>query len=607
MPNSTPFDINAATSLSGKSIGKYQLHESLGSGGMASVYRASQMPLGRTVAVKVLHPHLTQQESFRSRFLREAKAVASLRHPQIVQMYDYDFQDGICYMALEFLDGGSLEDHLTALQAQTDGPVSLPLKEALAITRQMADALDFAHKQRVVHRDIKPANMMRTSDGRTVLTDFGIATVLHETRLTVDGGTSGTPSYMSPEQALGERGDERSDIYSLGAVLYELVTGRLPFEADTLYGLIMMHVNEPPPPASQVNPDVPLGVEQIIQKAMAKDPVDRYQTAAELAADLEAVEAGRAVEILLPQPAAAGQPAVEQHQIPRWVWGTAAVVGAVVLGAVAILFGSGSAQRQSGVQTATAIAQAQVAMAATAEAAQAAVLSTSATATAQALAAFEEEPDFTSSMAAQTQVDEPVVDAFDRNTAGWPITQSPVARQLVDGVYQITVDDPNRAVSTVPEKLKTYDKFRYALDAVLVDGQQESGYGLVFHRRNGENYYVFAVNGLRQWSVWRLNDGVWQELRDLPGGEQWTPSEAVHPPGETNRLQIEVDHDTFTLFVNDQMLYQLTDPDVPVGGGLVGMYVASSRSDSGALAQVQFDNLSLEPLTEVDTHSMTAK
>jgi hypothetical protein len=220
---------------------------------------------------------------------------------------------------------------------------------------------------------------------------------------------------------------------------------------------------------------------------------------------------------------------------------------------------------------------------------------------------FEEEPDFTSSMAAETEVDLPVVDAFDGNLAGWPITQSPVSRQLVDGAYQILVDDPDRAVSTVPEKLKTYDKFRYALDAVLVDGQPESGYGLVFHRRNGENYYVFAVNGLRQWSVWRLADGVWQELRQLPNGEAWTPAEAVRPPGEINRLQIEVDHDTFTLFVNDQMLHQLTDPDVPVGGGLVGMYVASSRTDTGALAQVRFDNLSLEPLSETDTHSMTAK
>ncbi|GAB4439353.1 MAG: hypothetical protein Kow0031_21230 [Anaerolineae bacterium] len=607
MPDSSDFNINAATSLSGKTIGKYQLHESLGSGGMASVYRASQMPLGRTVAVKVLHPHLTQQESFRSRFLREAKAVASLRHPHIVQMYDYDFQDGVCYMALEFLDGGSLEEQLAALATQSRGPVPLPPQEALPIIRQMAGALDFAHKQRVIHRDIKPANMMRTSDGRTVLTDFGIATVLHETRLTVDGGTSGTPSYMSPEQALGERGDERSDIYSLGAVLYELVTGRLPFEADTLYGLIMMHVNEPPPPASQVNPDVPPVVEQIIQKAMAKNPDDRYQTAA----DLEAVEAGRAVEIVLPQAGSnrAGPQASARKAV--WMWGVAAAALVLALGVVAMLFSGDSSRRQTGAQTATAqaeaLAEAQVAMESTAEAAQAAMQATSATATAQAVAAFEEEPDFTRSMAAETQADEPFADDFEANTAGWPITQSPVSRQLVDGAYQILVTEPDRAVSTVPDRLKTYDKFRYALDAVLVDGQPESGYGLVFHRRNGENYYVFAVNGLRQWSVWRLADGAWQELRNLPGGEQWTPSEAVLPPGESNRLQIEVNHDTFTLFVNDQMLHQLSDPNVPVGGGLVGMYVASSRTANGPLAQVRFDDLVLEPLAETETPSMTAK
>jgi serine/threonine-protein kinase len=305
------------TTFTGKKIGKYELLEPLGSGGMATVYRAIQQPLGRTVAVKVLHPHLTQQQDFRERFLREAKAVASLRHSHIVQMYDYDFQDGVCYMAMEFLDGHSLESQLLSLREKNNQESTpLPLAQALRIVLNITQALELAHKQHIIHRDIKPANIMQTAEGRIVLTDFGIATILHETRLTVEGGTSGTPTYMSPEQALGGRGDERSDIYSLGAVLYQLVTGRLPFEAETLYGLIMAHINDTPAPASRINPNVPLVVEQIIQKAMIKEPDLRYQSAAEFGADVEAALAGKQITINLPRKAGTSPAGLARYRWP---------------------------------------------------------------------------------------------------------------------------------------------------------------------------------------------------------------------------------------------------------------------------------------------------
>ena len=156
------------TFLTGQTLGKYQLSEPLGAGGMAQVYRAVQLPLERSVAVKVLHPHLAEQEIFRERFLREAKAVASLQHPHIVQIYDYDFMNGTCYMAMEFLDGASLEDRLKKLADQAGAPTPLPLPEALRITIQVAKALAFAHRQGVIHRDIKPANIMQTADSRTI-------------------------------------------------------------------------------------------------------------------------------------------------------------------------------------------------------------------------------------------------------------------------------------------------------------------------------------------------------------------------------------------------------------------------------------------------------
>ncbi len=571
-------NIAKITSLAGQTIGKYRLQEALGAGGMATVYRAVQMPLERPVAVKVLHPHLTAQDSFRDRFLREAKAVASLRHENIVQMYDYDVQDGICYMALEFLDGQSLEDNLVRLAVQTEAHrlCPLPLNQALQIGISVAHALEFAHQQRVIHRDVKPANIMQTTTGRTVLTDFGIATVLHETRLTADGITSGTPSYMSPEQALGERGDERSDIYSLGTVLYQLVTGRLPFEADTLYGLIMMHVNDTPTPASQVNGLVPAVVDNIIHKAMAKKPADRYQTAAEFAADLEAALAGKTIEIKLPASAQT------KAAVARWWWaGGAAVV--IILAGLAAWFWSNNRPPQ--LPPVAPQMQPPVAVANPPDIA-------------------DNQPDFVPSMAANVKPNAPYADNFDNNAAGWPESGPPAARQLLNGEYQISVETPDRATATIPRNLAAYDKFRYKLDATLVDGQPESGYGMVFNYRNGENYYVFAVNGLRQWSIWRLENGRWHELRDLPNNQTWTSSSVVLPAGQPNRLMIEVKGNTFNMFVNDAQLLQLTDSTGPRSGGLVGMYVASSRTAANALARARFDNLDVQPLDEFTTPSM---
>jgi len=574
-------NITEITSLTGKTVGKYRLEEPLGSGGMATVYRAVQFPLERTVAVKVLHPHLTSQADFRERFLREAKAVASLRHDHIVQIYDYDVQDGICYIALEFLDGMSLEEKLHSIQKQAGKPTPLPLNQALEIGIEIADALSYAHRQRVIHRDIKPPNIMQTSTGRNVLSDFGIATVLHETRMTVDGGTSGTPSYMSPEQALGERGDERSDIYSLGAVLYQLVTGHLPFEADTLYGLIMMQVNDTPVPASDVNRQVPLAVAQIIQKAMAKDPEERYQTATKLATDLQAVLTGKSIKVRVPtQPI---QTQVQKRERPKWIWFAGAVAALLVLVGIVWVF-AGLKSDSEQVQPVVVVV----------------------TSTPQESAAIEEEPDFTSSMAAEPKVNMAYVDTFEKNSVDWPESDGPVVRQVTDGEYQILVQVSDRAVSTVPGDLSLYNQFRYQLDATLVDGQPESGYGMVFYRRNSNNYYVFAVNGLQQWSIWRLEDGQWQELRNLPNGQTWTNSAAVLPPGETNQLTLEADGGEFNLLINGKSVGQVSDPTAPEAGGLIGMYVASSRSSDSGFADARFDNVQLEPLEAFTVPSMTA-
>jgi hypothetical protein len=247
---------------------------------MAEVYKAYQPSLDRYVAVKVLHGHLADDEDFIGRFEREATAVARLRHSHIVQVYDFDVESGLYYMVMEYVEGPTLK---TELKERSIKGQILTLPETTRIITALASAIDYAHKRGMVHRDLKPANVMFTAEGQVVLTDFGIARIVGMTRYTMTGAISGTPAYMSPEQGQGERGEDPSDIYSLGVVLYEMVTGRVPFDADTPFAIIMKHINDPLPLPTAENPNLPEAVERIILKAMSKNPDDRYQTASEMA------------------------------------------------------------------------------------------------------------------------------------------------------------------------------------------------------------------------------------------------------------------------------------------------------------------------------------
>jgi serine/threonine protein kinase len=278
--------------LTGKMLGKYRLVEQLGRGGMAQVYKAYQPELDRYVALKILHPHLTGDEDFAARFQREARAVASLHHPHVVQVYDFDTADGLAFLVMEYLEGITLKARLRALDRREE---LIPLEEVANLFDALTSALDHAHQQGMVHRDLKPANILITPDGRPVLTDFGIAQIVDATTITESGGTLGTPAYMSPEQGRGERGDARSDIYALGVLLYQLTTGRVPFEADTPYAVILKHITAPLPPPRSIRLDLPEAVERVILKALAKDLDDRYQTASEMGRALRAaIEAPQA-------------------------------------------------------------------------------------------------------------------------------------------------------------------------------------------------------------------------------------------------------------------------------------------------------------------------
>jgi beta-lactam-binding protein with PASTA domain/predicted Ser/Thr protein kinase len=267
--------------------GRYLVVRKLGAGGMADVYLAEDQELGRRVAIKILNGRHANDDQFIERFRREAKNAAALNHPNIVSIYDRGEADDTYYIAMEYLDGRSLKELIVG-----HGPA--PVNVAIEYARQILAALRFAHRHGIVHRDIKPHNVLVDREGRVKVTDFGIARA-GTSQMTETGSIVGTAQYLSPEQARGDEVDQRSDLYSLGIVLYELVTGRTPFEGDTPVEIAMKHLSAEPTPPSELRPDIPHELDLVVLRALAKDPEDRYQSADEMDADLERVTRGAPV------------------------------------------------------------------------------------------------------------------------------------------------------------------------------------------------------------------------------------------------------------------------------------------------------------------------
>jgi serine/threonine protein kinase len=277
---------------------RYLIEEMLGQGGMSAVYKATDPNLRRVVAVKMIHTHLSDNPDFVKRFEEEAASVAQLRHSGIIQVYDFNQDDDVYYMVLEFVPGETIQDHLKRLN---ESGRKLPVSKVMEYMANICDAVDYAHQRGMIHRDIKPANIMLNTQGQVILMDFGIAKIVGGQRHTATGAVVGTAMYMSPEQIRGEQPDRRSDIYSLGVTLFEMVSGQPPFQADSAMTLMMMHVNDPVPDPRKLNPEVPEELIAVIKKALAKNPNDRYQTAAEMASALRVtlrrVGSGTSVEM----------------------------------------------------------------------------------------------------------------------------------------------------------------------------------------------------------------------------------------------------------------------------------------------------------------------
>ncbi|MFC1976030.1 two-component regulator propeller domain-containing protein, partial [Chloroflexota bacterium] len=309
----------------GQNLGPYRILEQTGKGGMATVYKAYQASMNRHVAVKVLPPHFMQDPMFAERFEREAHTIARLEHPHILPVHDYgQADDGTTYIAMRYVESGTLSDILR------QGPISLA--ETTRYFEQIADALAYAHEQGVIHRDMKPSNVLVDQRGQAFLTDFGLARMVEGGSQLTGSMIMGTPTYMAPELGEGKPADERSDIYALGIILYEMVTGRPPFEAETPMAVMMKHMTQSLPLPRELNPNIPEPIELVILKALAKDPQARYQSVSEL---LEALQQTMLEEPTLISPAettlaSTPKPTLVSPPAKRrpWLW---PVVGSIVL------------------------------------------------------------------------------------------------------------------------------------------------------------------------------------------------------------------------------------------------------------------------------------
>jgi eukaryotic-like serine/threonine-protein kinase len=313
--------------------GRYRLEAKLGSGGMSTVYLARDQTLDRQVAVKVMHREMSEQADQLERFRQEARAVAKLSHPNVVSVIDAGEDGGHPYIVFEYVEGETLKQRITR-----DG--ALEPQEAIAYAIEIARGLSMAHARNMVHRDIKPQNVLIDAEGRAKLTDFGISRQLEQDGMTATGRVLGTTDYVAPEQAMGRKVDPRSDLYSLGVVLYEMLVGQVPFQADSQVGVAMKHVNEELPDVQRRRPEVSAAVALVVERATAKDPAERYQDVGEMADDLstalevEAARAGSTTGEATSVLDAVPPPKRKLTGRARWSW---AAILALLLGAGAVL------------------------------------------------------------------------------------------------------------------------------------------------------------------------------------------------------------------------------------------------------------------------------
>ncbi|HMK08647.1 MAG TPA: protein kinase [Anaerolineales bacterium] len=582
--------------LAGATLGRYQVIARLGRGGMADVYKGFQPSLDRYVAIKVLNPSMVEEAEFIQRFEREAKSVARLRHPNIVQVFDSDHQGDIYYMVMEFLDGPTLKAALEEVHRRHE---EMPLQVAMRIVSDVGGALGYAHEMGVVHRDVKPANIMLDRSGRVILTDFGVAKMLTGTKVTATGTVLGTPAYMSPEQGMGEPGDARSDIYSLGVVLYELVTGRLPYDADTPLAVLLKHAHDPLPLPRTVNPALPEEIERILLKALAKSPADRYQNVQSMLNDIAGLPPAtvpaarpgaldtRSMAARAPQSAVVGAarpsgsappapakvpPAHSTGSQPRrtfWVGGGALLAVFVCLGlgavaAIGLLAARGGLTPLAGPARAT-------------NTPPTAAPSPSAT-----LVPFPTKTPTPLTTPLGPAGDVIFEDHFDDPGSGWlRLSDSGGNSDYVDGVLRIQVTETN-ADRVVPSGHDIADA-RLSVVADMTGGPNDNDFGLVCRYQDDKHYYALLITSDGYYAIMKREGG---ELTNLATGEKLYQSSTAIPQGAANiEIIAECIGDHLAIYVNGELLANVRDSTYSSGD--VGL-IAGTFGTGGV--EIEFDD-----------------
>jgi hypothetical protein len=543
--------------LIGQSLGQYQIVELIGQGGMATVYRALQPALGRSVAVKVLPPVLAADETFVARFRREAMVVAGLAHPNILPVYDFGAFNGYLAIVMMYVLGGTL-------RARLGEP--MPVSTVVRIVGQVADALSYAHERGIVHRDVKPTNILMARPDWALLADFGIAQLADRRTLTLTGGKIGTPEYMSPEQAAGDPVDARSDVYSLGVVLYEMLTGRVPFTAPTTLATLQQHLYAPLPPITTVRRDLPPGLIGVVNRALAKAPADRFSSATEFhdaltaalePAPLEATivtppERRAPTTPLPPSGTASGAPPPPgmPPAAPRRSTWLPFALGGLVVGVVLALACGGLAL------AATAGLFGGVVAAPTASP----VPSPVGAPTALQSGAVLYQANFTSAARGE-----------------WALGDGSEAT-IEDGRLFVTSIQANRAFRVWPERAPLLEDFILEAELTKLTGPNNYGYGVTFRDDGRGSYFFFSVtgNGSFKLEKWAANPGEWVTYVD------WTTSNAIKlGDNAPNVLRVIATGPQIKLLINDRPVATAVD-DAPVRGntgvlvGTTGLRIAVS-------------------------------
>jgi serine/threonine protein kinase len=596
----------------GKQISQYKIEEQIGQGGMATVYKAYQSSINRHVAIKILPTQYAQDPNFVKRFEQEARAIAALEHPHILPVYDFGTQDGLTYMVMRYVRGGTLTNLMGT---------PLSYERIVRLVSDVARALDYAHKQGVVHRDIKPSNILIDKNGEALLTDFGIAKLIEgssgATQLTGSGTILGTPAYMSPEQAKAQHVDGRSDVYSLGVVLYELLTGQQPFQAETPVAVVLKHVSEPLPLPRLVKADVPEPLERVVLKAMAKEPGQRYQTAEEMGQALQAalreIE-NRAATVSVPATTqtptqsvtnVVPPPAQKKGGLGPLLIGGGAVVALLCLGGVGLAFYGLSSVGDE--PTSVAVSKTPVSIGLQPTATPTTPPPTATPETVATTAAPPEDtptsqPEETPTAIETTEPEETptsdtgvvlpdisdnilLEDNFDDNKNDWFTGDQSdeyglTSAEFVDGKYRVKQEAKQGVFVWNSLSQTKFLDFMLSIEATPVEHNAAFSYGVTLRENSKGDLYIFEVDTDGNYGVSVRADGEWKTLVD------WTQLKAINKDA-TNQLTVQVSGSSFMFLVNGQLATMVEDDSLK--GGAVG--VALDLYNEGDKATVDFDNL----------------